>query len=566
MQMMRALANFFERRAHSRTEGPFSLQSDGAVSIFSRGPNNGSGIFVDERVAMTYTAVYACVKIIAESIASLPLVTYRRKGEDGRSKATDLPIYDLLHSAPNPDMTSMSWREAMLAHILLWGNHYSKITWRNTQVESLTPLPPWWVRVERVKNADGSLGPVVYHVTPPNGKAEVVRASEMLHIPGLSFNGTVGLSVIEANAEAIGAGMAAMRTAGTWFGNGSHPSGILKTKSVLKADAKKALKEAWEGAHQGVQNGQRTAVLDGDMDWQSVQINPKDAMLIEARSMSVGDAARIFRVPLVLLNAGEAGTSVWGSGVEQIMIGFVTHTLRPHFVRIEQEIQRKLLWPEWAKQIYVEHMDGALLRGDLKSRYEAYAVGRQWGWLSPNDVRRKENEEPIPGPEGDSYVMPANITGKVEKGPTDTTKDPEKGAEDDSADRALSVVLTRDLETVVAAEIKRLRRAVDETYRKDPAEFLAWVEGYYRTFGAFVSESLRSAQALVPVESWSKEAGERYAAGSLSALSEALRKSTRQAYDGRAAILATLDLWQEGKAAMIVASERKQIAALAAGG
>lgn len=565
---MTLLSSLFESRA--RVEGPYRLDSDGAVTLFSGQPNSTAGIHVNEEIAITYTNVYACVKIIAESIASLPLILYRKNGEDRRERAVEDPVYRLLHDAPNDDMTSIAWREAMLAHLLLWGNHYSVIEWRGGDVKSITPVHPRWVTPKRAKTG----GALVYEINPDDGQqAKTYRADEILHIPGLSFNGVKGLSVIEANREAIATGMAAQQHSGTWFGNGSHPSGILTTEAVLKPEVRKKVKEQWEEAHQGGRNANKTAVLDGKMSWQSVQLNPKDAQLIEARAFSVGEIARIFRVPLVLLNAGETGTSVWGSGVEQLMIAFVTHTLRPWFVRIEQEIGRKMLWMERRQGYYVEHLDAALLRGDLASRYAAYAVGRQWGWLSPNDVRRAENMDPIPGEQGDEYISPANITGKGGQEPGNDDSEPEEEPDEDRAARILAPLLARDMEQVVETELKAFRQALERRYGAGIAEFQGWIDDFYRTYPAHVAKSLAASsravsEALPGFDSaaWTVAVGEKYAQVSASVVAEAVRKSIRQSYDSKAALTALLEVWQSQKAALMVAEARNLFAAEAAGG
>lgn len=565
---MTLLSSLFESRA--RVEGPYRLSDDGAVTLFSGQPNSTAGIHVSEEVAITYTNVFACVKIIAESIASLPLILYRKNGEDRRERATEDALYRLLHDAPNDDMTSIAWREAMLAHLLLWGNHYSVIGWRGTDVESITPVHPRWVTPKRAK-AGGAL---VYEINPDDGQpAKTYRAAEVLHIPGLSFNGVKGLSVIEANREAIATGMATQQFGGSWFGNGAHPSGILSTKAVLKPEGRKRLKEQWNEAHQGGRNAGKTAVLDGEMTWQSVQINPKDAQMIEARAFSVGEIARIFRVPLVLLNAGEAGTSVWGSGVEQLMIAFVTHTLRPWFVRIEQEISRKLLWMEKRQGYYAEHLDAALLRGDLKSRYEAYAVGRQWGWLSPNDVRRSENMDPIDGEKGDEYISPANITGKAPAATAKPDSEEPDESDEDRAARILAPLLARDMEQIVETELKAFRQALERRYGAGIAEFQGWIDDFYRTFPAHVAKSLTASALAVSealpgfdCEAWAREVGEKYAQVSASVVAEAVRKSIRQSYDSKAALTALLEVWQQQKSALMAAEARNLFAAEAAGG
>ena len=533
---MTLLSSVFERRA--KVEGPYRLSDDGAVTLFASSSNSHAGVVVTEETAITYTAVWACVKVIAESIASVPLILYRRLDEgDRRERASDEALYGLLHDFPNDEMTSMVWRETMLAHLLLWGNHYSYIERSGGgEIIRLTPIPPQYVTPERT-NAPTSNGrrEVIYRVTPGETESPtILRSSEVLHIPGLSFNGLKGLSVIAANREAIGLGMAADQFGGAFFGNSARPSGMLVSEAPLKKEARDRIKEQWNEAHQGTRNAQKTAVLDAALKWQPISINPNDAQFLETRKYQVEDVARVFRVPLVLVQSMEKTTS-WGSGVEQLMIGFVTHTLRPWMVRIEQEIHRKCLNEEQRRSLYVEHLDAGLLRGDLKSRYDAYAVGRQWGWLSPNDVRRKENEDPIPGEQGDSYDMPANIAGTKPAGNDmdDPTDDDSRAALRSVFERLLGDEIERETNAVLAALTSRRT-----------GEFLEWLDEYYAQKPEFLRSALAGTLPENRLLAWS----EVYVAESRRLIDNAVRLAATTKIASREAIGFVLGGWKESRA------------------
>jgi len=562
----------FERRA--RVEGPYRLSDDGTVSIFSSGSNSSAGIFVDEVTAMTYTAVYSCVKVIAESIASLPLVLFQRS-EDGesRKRATFHPLYSILHDQPNDEMSGMVWEETMLAHLLLWGNHYSLIERDGmNRISAILPLDPRFVDPERAVLASGKRGEILYRVRAHDQFRDAIyRAPEILHVPGLSFNGLKGMSVIAANRETVAAGMAAGMYGATFFGNSSIPSGILSIPGANAAAINK-FRESWERQHQGANRANKTAVLPGDVKFTQISISPEDAQFIEVRKFQVEDVARMFRVPLVLLQSTEKSTT-WGSGIEQLMIGFVTHTLRPWMVRIEQEISRKCLTEKERPTLYAEHLDAALLRGDLASRYAAYAVGRQWGWLSPNDVRRKENEDPIPGSEGDSYQMPANIAGSPSNSePNAAPADPAPAKTDPAtvAKKALGPILLDNMNLLVDREAKAIRNALEKRYRHDPESFLEWIDEFYGYFGSIVTERLAPAASAAGAlfgddrSGLLRSAAERFTATSKAELLLQIRRSADEKYDVATAIRALLDRWLENKARVAVEIELDHFAAQSA--
>lgn len=358
-----------------------------------------AGVAVNEETAMRISAVYACVRVIAETVASLPLPLYKRLPR-GKEKAIYHPLYTVLHDLPNSDMTSFSFRETMMTHLLLWGNAYAQIIKRGNQITELWPLHPAYVRVER----ESVTNKLVYRYT--GGTQEIVYSSEqILHISGLSFDGIKGLSPISMARETIGLAQATEEFGSRFFSNGARPGGILQHPGIVKDPER--LRKSWEEVYKGVQNSHKIAVLEEGMTYKEIGIPPNDAQFLETRKFQLNEICRIFRVPPHLIGDLERATF---SNIEHQSIDFVVHTIRPWLVRWEQAIQKALI-PEEERAIYFAKftVDG-LLRGDFKTRMDGYAVGRQNGWYSANDIREFEDLNPIPEEMGgDLYLVNGNM-------------------------------------------------------------------------------------------------------------------------------------------------------------
>ncbi len=362
--------------------------------------SSGSGKSVTPSSAIQMSAVYACVRVISETIASLPLGVYEET-ENGSRKAVEHPLYHLLHDEPNPEMTSFTWREVMLSHLLLWGNSYNQIirTGRNG-IAALYPLLPDQMVVDR-----DSRGQLTYTYTTSEGRTVRLDPLEVLHIPGLGFDGIMGYSPIALEKNAIGLGLAAEEYGSKFFNNGARPSGVLKHPNTVK-DPKK-LRESWNAAYGGSANAGRTAVLEEGMDYKQISMSNNEAQFLETRKFQVSEICRIFRMPPHMIGDLEHATF---SNIEHQSISFAMHTIRPWLVRIEQSANRQL-FPEKEKgHFYAQFNLDGLMRGDYKSRMEGYAVARQNGWMSANDIRALENLNPIPAEEGgDAYLVNGNM-------------------------------------------------------------------------------------------------------------------------------------------------------------
>ncbi len=390
---------------HSRDK-PQNRTTGSAYSFFFG--SSSAGKRVNERSAMQMTAVYSCVRILAEAVAGLPLHLYRYKEDGGKEKAIDHPLYLLLHDEPNPEMSSFVFRETLMTHLLLWGNAYAQII-RNGKGEviALYPLMPDRMTVDR--DRDGKL---YYEYTvstddAPTVKGTVVRLkpSDVLHIPGLGFDGLVGYSPIAMAKNAIGMAIACEEYGAKFFANGAAPGGVLEHPGTIKDPQR--VRESWQSTFGGSGNSNKIAVLEEGMKYTPIGISPEQAQFLETRKFQINEIARIFRVPPHMVGDLEKSSF---SNIEQQSLEFVKYTLEPWLVRWEQSIQRTLFSPEEKKRYFAKFNVEGLLRGDYASRMSGYATARQNGWMSANDIRELENMDRIPAEEGgDLYLINGNM-------------------------------------------------------------------------------------------------------------------------------------------------------------
>ena len=397
-----------------------------------------SGKVVTERSAMQMTAVYSCVRILAEAIAGLPLHLYRYRDDGGKEKAIDHPLYLLLHDEPNPEMSSFVFRETLMTHLLLWGNAYAQII-RNGkgEVVALYPLMPNKMSVDR--DSDGHL---YYTYQRSNeealiaeGTKVVLSPKDVLHIPGLGFDGLVGYSPIAMAKTAIGLAIATEEYGSKFFANGATPSGILEYPGTVKDPEK--VRDSWTRGFSGSGNAHKVAVLEEGMKYTPISISPEQAQFLETRKFQINEIARIFRVPPHMV--GDLDKSSF-SNIEQQSLEFVKYTLDPWVVRWEQSIQRTLLQDEEKPRYFVKFNLEGLLRGDYQSRMNGYATARQNGWMSANDIRELENLDRIP-PEsgGDLYLINGNMLPLDRAGAFANTTEKEETDSDESTEEVLAV-------------------------------------------------------------------------------------------------------------------------------
>lgn len=368
-----------------------------------------SGKNVNERTAMQTTAVYSCVRILSEAIASLPVHVYRYT-DTGKERVYDHPLYYLLHDEPNPEMTSFVFRETLMSHLLIWGNAYAQIIRDgNGRVLELYPLLPDKMEVDRDEN--GRLYYIYTRNSDENPNFEeygrvYLRQEDVLHIPGLGFDGLVGYSPIAMAKNAVGMTMACEEYGASFFENGATPGGVLEHPGVLKDPAK--VRESWHSVYGGSKNSGKVAVLEEGMKYQQIGIPPEEAQFLETRKFQINEIARLYRIPPHMI--GDLDKSSF-SNIEQQSLEFVKYTLDPWVIRWEQSLQKSLFLPQEKKQYFVKLNVDGLLRGDYQSRMTGYSIGRQNGWLSSNDIREMENMNLIPDSEGGNlYLINGNMT------------------------------------------------------------------------------------------------------------------------------------------------------------
>ena len=388
---------------------------------------------------MQMTAVYSCVRILAEAIAGLPLHLYTYKEDGGKEKAIGHPLYLLLHDEPNPEMSSFVFRETLMTHLLLWGNAYAQII-RNGkgEVVALYPLMPNRMTVDR-----DSSGQLFYSYQMNNSDAPtmktgtvILKPSDVLHIPGLGFDGLVGYSPIAMAKNAIGLAIATEEYGAKFFANGATPGGLLEYPGTVKDPDR--VRESWNKGFSGSQNAGKVAILEEGMKYTPISIAPEQAQFLETRKFQINEIARIFRVPPHMVGDLEKSSF---SNIEQQSLEFVKYTLDPWVVRWEQSLSRALFTPEEKKKYFFKFNVEGLLRGDYQSRMNGYATARQNGWMSANDIRELENLDRIPAEEGgDLYLINGNMLPLVHAGAfADIDSGKEESEPDEQSEEVLEV-------------------------------------------------------------------------------------------------------------------------------
>lgn len=390
------------------------LDPDDARAWSEWSPRVAAGVYVDSTRAMQIAAVWAAVRLVSESVAMIPLHMYRRRNDGGKDQAREHPIEELISRNPNPWMTSFEFREMMQGHVELRGNAFAEIVpGRRGAVDQLIPIHPDRVRIEQ--ESDGSL---IYRVRMPKRTTSggvrrtgfptedyerVLLQDEVFHLRGISSDGIAGLSTIAYARESMGLSIAAEEYGARMFSQSARPSGVLQTDQKLGSEAFKRLKADWERMHTGVQNAGKVAILEEGLTWQQMGLTNEDAQFLESRKFQINEVARWFRVPPHMIADLERATF---SNIEEMGLEFVVYSLMARLRRWEQAIARSLILRD--DVYFAEFNIDGLLRGDINSRYQAYAIARQWGWMSVNEIRARENLNPIE--DGDEYLRPMNMT------------------------------------------------------------------------------------------------------------------------------------------------------------
>jgi HK97 family phage portal protein len=493
---MAMLEKLFERR-----DATLSLTNYKQWVDLGLASGTASGVSVTPEGALAHSAVYACVRILAETMASLPLIMYERL-ERGKRRAEDHYLYTLLKDQPNEFMTSFEYRETLQGHLALRGNAYSLVDYDGSgRVTSLFPLRPDRM-LQIVEGGDRRL----FHYMLPSGEMRWFDNLHIWHLRGMGSDGLYGYSPIHLARQAIGLGMAAEKYGALFFSNGAEPGVILQHPSKLSDDAYKRIRKSWDKMHGGLDKKHRMAIVEEGMTVEKIGIPPDDAQFLETRKFQLQEIARIYRIPPHMLADLDRATF---SNIEHQAIEFVVHTIRHWCVRWEQSIKACLMLEAERKRFFPEFLVDALLRGDILSRYQAYAAARQNGWFSANDIRELENMNPIEG--GDVYLVPLNMvpTEQISLAPVATQKAgsvlPGVGPEARKAEPADRKKAARERlqvaksyrrvfedvgERAVKRELHEIKHAAEKLLDKRalPAEFEQWVRDYYRDFPEVLSE------------------------------------------------------------------------------
>ncbi len=376
---------------------------------------SSSGEIVTEYSAMQISAVFCCVRILAEAVASLPLHVYRYTEKDGKVKAMDHPLYTVLHDEPNREMTSFTFRETLMGHVLLFGNGYAQII-RNGKGETIAlyPLMPDKMYVDRDEK-----GNLYYRYYTSNREiptlkdgSVVLMPEDVFHVHGMGFDGLTGYSPIAMAKNAIGVAAACERFGASYFNNGASPGAILTHPGTLKNPEK--VRNAWEAAFRGPSKSNRVAVLEEGLSYTPITINPQEAQFLETRKFQLNEIARIFRIPPHMIGDLEKSSF---SNIEQQSLEFVKYTLDPWLIRWEQAIQKSLFAPAEKPKYFAKFNVDGLLRGDYQSRVNGYAVARQNGWMNVNEIRELEGKDRIPAEQGgDLYLINGNMSKLADAG------------------------------------------------------------------------------------------------------------------------------------------------------
>lgn len=386
-----ALLDFFTNIFKKKTE----VRSSIYPSMF--GGVSGSGVSVDKNTALTFTAVWSAVRLLSESISILPVNVYEREKNGDKSLAEKNSVYNLVHNQPNYYMSSVAFFEKCMMDLCLSGNSFIQII-RNGggSPESLLPLNTQDITV-KVNN-----GSIFYQSQTKN---EIYDDYDILHFKGVSQDGIMGLSPITQNSNAIGWGISLEEYGSKYFVNSAKISGVLETDRALSEEAIERLKNSFSNTYNKLQNSQSTAILEEGLSFKPISISPEQSQFLASRIFSITEVARMFNIPTFMLQEHSKSSF---NNIESLSQSYVTYSLMPYIRRMESEMNRKLFKTNESGKIFVEFNVNGLLRGNIKDRTEAYKTGINNGYLSINEVRRKENLNSVA--DGDDLYLPLNVT------------------------------------------------------------------------------------------------------------------------------------------------------------
>lgn len=444
-----------------------------------------SGVSVDHNTAMNYSACWSATRILTETVAALPKMLYRRVGE-GKERARETPLFRVLHDEPNPDQDSMAWFDQQMAAVVNWGDAFAeKERNRRQEVVALWPIHP--SRIPKGNIQRNSSGELVYMVRNDDGTASPVSAADMLHVRGpLSDDGVRGKGVITQARESIGMGLVTERFGAAFFGNGASARVVLKHPAQLSPAAHENLRKEWREMHVGA-NAHSTAILEEGMDIANLSIPPEEAQFLQTRQHNITEIARWYRVPPHMLADLSRATF---SNIEFQGIEFVTHSILPWVTRWEQAINKQLISDKNKPTLFAEFLVDGLLRGDAKSRAEAFQTQFLNGAINQDEWRSAENRNPLPDGLGQKHYVPLNLRAVDEPIP-EPSEPPEPEEDDDTEEqRALLLESAKSLTVSVLDRMLTKEKLAASRAARKPGEFLAWMDRFYDKHTKTVTEAL----------------------------------------------------------------------------
>ncbi len=469
MSVMRALMAPIAKRFHPSQDMDWSAVFGGQAAMAGMpAPSIGE--------SLALPSVFACIRVLSETVAGLPLITYRETRNGGRERATNHPLYRTLRRSPNPEMTAFEFEELMTSHCAGWGNAYAQIILDGGgRVRELWPLRPDRMSVER------KAGELRYSYLQQNGQEVPLAAWQVHHRRAMVMDGLTGMSPLRVAMLAVSLGMATEEFGARFFSQGARPGFVLSHPGQLTDKAWGRLEERWNAG--GGENAHKIKIIEEGMTVEKIGIPPEEAQFLETRRFQAQEVARLFRMPPHKIGLLENATF---SNIEHQAIEFVTDTIRPWLIRNEQAMYRDLLSENEQAAIYFEYLVDGLLRGDTASRYQSYATARQWGWLSANDIRRMENMPPI-DEGGDVYLQPLNMSPAGQFG-------------DQAAARAvdpawIAPLVEHQARKLARREANDLRRKGASVVRKDGGGFGEWAAHFYDGWMSAAGEELAATVA-----------------------------------------------------------------------
>ena len=468
MSVLRALLAPMAKRFHPSQDMDWSGVFGGQAAIAGMpAPSIGE--------SMALPSVFSCIRVLGETVAGLPLITYRETRNGGRERAANHPLYRVLRRQPNPEMTAFEFEELMTSHCAGWGNAYAQIILDGAgRVRELWPLRPDRMSVERKG------GELRYYYLQQNGQEVPLAAWQVHHRRAMVMDGLTGMSPLRVAMLAVSLGMATEEFGARFFAQGARPGFLLSHPGELTDKAYERLKGAWNS--ETLENAHKVRIIEEGMKVEQIGIPPEEAQFLETRRFQAQEVARLFRMPPHKIGLLENATF---SNIEHQAIEFVTDTIRPWLIRNEQAMYRDLLSENEQAAIYFEYLVDGLLRGDTATRYQSYAVARQWGWLSANDIRRMENMPPIDG--GDVYLQPLNMSPAGQFG--------DQAAAARTVDPTWIAPLVEDrARRLVRREANDLRRKGASIARKD-GDFGQWAAQFYDGWMSAAGEEMAATVA-----------------------------------------------------------------------